>query len=135
MLDRAGLVLPAAAPFAGHGDEGLVGVVIVHQRALARLGPAIAEIEAFADLDRGEPRRVVADRRGDRPARTLRRLKADDVVERALAARHLAVGQPAVGAFEILEARHPLHHVGPRDLDLRQRFHPVSPSCLIDVPR
>ena len=35
---------------------------IVHHRAVAGFGPAIAEIKSLADLDGGEPRRIVTDR-------------------------------------------------------------------------
>src|SRR5262245_24573180 len=50
-------------------------------------------------------------------------LESDDVVEGTLAAWHLAVGQPAVEAFELLEARDALHHFGTRQRQSRQRFH------------
>src|SRR5262245_39994274 len=43
---------------------------------------------------------------------SLGRLESDDVVEGPLAAPHLAVGQPAVEAFELLEARDAFHHFG-----------------------
>jgi len=48
VLHRLALV-PFAAPAAGQGDEGLVGVVVVHQRTLAGFCPAVAEVEAFGD--------------------------------------------------------------------------------------
>src|SRR5262245_10102534 len=86
--------------------------VFVHHRPAAGLGPAIAEIEPLADLDGGELRGVVADRRRHRPALPFWWLESDDVVEGALAARHLAVGQSAVEALELLEARDTLQHFG-----------------------
>src|SRR5262249_42944882 len=92
-------------------------------------GSAIAEIEPLADLDGGELRGVVADRRRHRPALPFGRLKSDDVVEGPLAARHLAVRQPAVEAFELLEACDALHHFGTRQRRSRQRFHRLPP-CL-----
>jgi hypothetical protein len=55
-------LVPLAAPAPGHGDEGLVGVVVMHERALARLRLAVAEVEALADGDGGLGRGVVADR-------------------------------------------------------------------------
>jgi hypothetical protein len=61
MLDGAFLVLPAAPPSAGHSDKGLVGVVVVHHRPIAGFCPAETKIEAFIDLDRSEPRSIVAD--------------------------------------------------------------------------
>src|SRR5712691_9254735 len=51
VLHRLALV-PLAAPAAGHGDEGFVGVVVVHQRPLAGSCLAIAEVEAFCNRDR-----------------------------------------------------------------------------------
>src|SRR5437868_5452354 len=62
ILDFALLVFPAAAPGARHRNERLVGVVVVHHRAVAGLGAAIAEIETFGNFDGGEARGVVADR-------------------------------------------------------------------------
>ena len=56
----------------------------------------------------------------------LRRLKADDIEQGAFAARHLAVGQSAVGAFEILETRNTLHHFFARNIKSRKLFHGVS---------
>src|SRR5262245_60773643 len=86
--------------------------VFVHHRPAAGLGSAIAEIEPLADLDGGELRGLVADRRRHRTALPFGRLESDDVVEGPLAARHLAVGQPPIEAFELLEARDALHHFG-----------------------
>jgi hypothetical protein len=40
--------------------------------------------------------------------------------------RSLAVGKPAVGAFEVFESRDALHHVGARDAEFGQRFNVVS---------
>src|SRR6267142_7075985 len=51
VLHRPALV-PLAAPLAGDRDESLVGVVVMHQRALARLRLAVAEVEALGDGDR-----------------------------------------------------------------------------------
>src|SRR6266513_446766 len=48
VLHRPALV-PLAAPLAGDRDEGLVAVVVVHQRALAGLRLAVAEVEALGD--------------------------------------------------------------------------------------
>src|SRR2546426_12162078 len=60
VLHRLALV-PLAAPLAGDRDEGLVAVVVVHQRALAWLRLAVAEVEALGDRDRRHRRRVGAD--------------------------------------------------------------------------
>jgi hypothetical protein len=74
---RGGSLVPFAAPAPGHGDESLVGVVVVHQRAFAGLRLAIAEVEAFGNPDRGHGRGVVAYR--GRRSFTIRvgRLKTD----------------------------------------------------------
>src|SRR6267378_7862471 len=45
--------VPLAAPAAGHRDEGLVRIVVVHERALARLGLAIPQVESLRDRDGG----------------------------------------------------------------------------------
>ena len=127
VFDLAVLVFPARTPSAGHRDEGLVGVVIVHHRAATRFGPAIAEIKSLADLDGREPCRVVANRRRHRAAFAFGRLKSDDVVERALATRHLAVGQSAVKPFEVFETGDALYHLGPGQCNPRQRFHEIPP--------
>src|SRR5436853_1546086 len=111
VLHRLALV-PFAAPAAAHGDEGLVGVVVVHQRALARLRLAVAEVEALGDRDRRHGRRVLAYGRGGGAARAVqRRLKADHGVELAPALGQRAVGQPAVRTFQFFEARDALHHL------------------------
>ncbi len=90
ILDLAVLVLPTGAPGAGHRNESLVGVVVVHLGTMTGLGLAVAEVETFADLDRGQPCGVGADRRGHAAlADAFRRLEADDVEQRALAAGHL----------------------------------------------
>src|ERR671934_1895361 len=102
-----------------HRDEGLVGVMIVHHRAAARFGPAIAEIESLADFDRSERGRLVADRRRQRAPGTFGQLKSDDIVEGTLATRHLAVGQPAVKPLEVFETGHTLDHLGPGQCDSR----------------
>jgi len=61
VLLRAAFV-PFAAPAPGHCNERFVGVVVVHQRAVAGLRLAVAEIEPFRDRDRRHRGRVVADR-------------------------------------------------------------------------
>jgi hypothetical protein len=65
VLHRLALV-PLAAPFSGDGDEGLVGVVVVHERPLAGPRLAVAEVEALGDRDRRHGGGVVAHRRGHR---------------------------------------------------------------------
>src|SRR3546814_7172584 len=67
-------------------DERLVGVVIVHQRALADRAFGVANIESFLDADACERGGLSAHRRDDAVV-TFRRLKAEYVVERPLAAR------------------------------------------------
>jgi hypothetical protein len=52
--------IPLAAPAAADGDEGLVRVVVVHERALAGLRFAVAEVEAFGDRNRRLGGRVLA---------------------------------------------------------------------------
>src|SRR5262249_2140717 len=54
-------VYPSGAPAVGHLNEVLFGVVIVHHGPVTGLGPAIAEIESFADLYRGKLGRLIAD--------------------------------------------------------------------------
>jgi hypothetical protein len=98
--------VPFGAPAPGHGDEGLVGVVVVHERALARLRPAVTEVEAFGDGDRRHGRGIRADRR----IALGRWLEADHRVQLAAAFGQRAVGQAAVGAFQLLEAGDALHH-------------------------
>jgi hypothetical protein len=61
VLHRLALV-PLAAPAAGHGDEGLVRVVVVHERPLARLRLAVAEVESLGDADGRHGGGVVAHR-------------------------------------------------------------------------
>src|SRR5207302_5199656 len=122
VLELAALVLPEGAPGPGHGDESLVGVVVVQHRALARARPAVAEVESLGDLDRSHARGLHAHRRLLAPALGSGRLEADDVVENALAAGHLRIGQAAVGAFQLFEARHALHHLFSRDAAPRQGF-------------
>jgi hypothetical protein len=58
VLHRPALV-PLAAPAPGHGDESLVGVVVVHERALAGLCLAVAQVEALGDRDRRLRRGVI----------------------------------------------------------------------------
>src|SRR5688572_7779564 len=120
MLELPLLVLPDRAPRAGHRDEGLVGVVVVQHRSLAGLRAAVAEVEPLRDLDRRHARGLETERGLLAAALDLRRLEADHVVEDALAARHAAVGQPAVAAFQLLEARDALHHVPARYAPARQ---------------
>src|SRR2546425_11343669 len=110
VLHRLALV-PLAAPLAGDRDEGLVGVVVVHQRALAGLRLAVAEVEALGDRDRRHRRRVRADWRSGCRVVGHRRLEADHRVELSAALGQRAVGQAAVGALQVPEARHALHHL------------------------
>src|SRR5467141_2780467 len=105
------VLVPLAAPLAGDRDESLVGVVVVNQRALAGLRLAIAEVEALGDRDRRHRRGVGADRGGGCRVVGHGRLEADHCVELAPALWQRAVGQPAVGALQVLEARHALHHL------------------------
>jgi len=123
VLELAALVLPEGAPGPGHGDEGLVGVVVVQHRALARARAAVAEVESFGDLDRGHPRGLEAHRRLLAAALGLGRLEADDVVENALAPGHLRIGQAAVRALQFPEARDALEHFFSRYAAARQGFH------------
>src|SRR5262249_7309611 len=125
-LDIAFFVLPRAAPNSRHRDKGLVSVVVMHHWAFARLGAAIAEIEPLGNRNGRHPRRIVADRRDDSIVFVIGRLKADDIIQRPLATRSLAVGKPAIGTFEVFEPRHALHHVDARDAKFRQRFHVAS---------
>src|SRR3989442_12561072 len=101
--------------------------MLVHHRAATRFGPAIAEIKSLADLDGREPCRVVADRRGHRAAFAFGRLESNDAVERALATRHLAVGQSAVKPFEVFETGDALYHLCPGECDHRKRFNDLPP--------
>src|SRR5712691_2764929 len=110
VLHRLALV-PLAAPLAGDRDEGLVGVVVVHQRALARLRLAVAEVEALGDRDRRHRGGVGADWGSGCRVVGHGRLKADHRVQLAAALGQRAVGQAAVGALQVLEARHALHHL------------------------
>src|SRR5690242_9179874 len=122
MLELPFLVLPARAPGAGHADEGLVGVVVVQHRPLARARLAVAEVEALGYFDRRHACGEVPDRRLLAVRLDFGRLEADDVVEDALAARHLRVGQPAVRALQPLEARDSLHHLPARYAPSGQGF-------------
>jgi hypothetical protein len=122
-----GAFVPLAAPAPRDGDEGLVGVVVVHERPLAGARLAIAEVEALGDGDRGPGGCVVAYRRGRRLALGLRRLKADDRVQLAAALGQRAVGQAAVGPAEPPEAGDPLQHRGARPCaDLSPVLHVCS---------
>src|SRR5665213_1026489 len=124
VIDLAVLVFPTGAPGAGHRDEGFVGVVIVHLGAVSRRGLAIAEIETLADLYGGHYSCLRAHRRSHATLPdVVRRLKAEDVEQRALAALHLAVGQSAVETFQVLEAGDALHHLVARQIKSRQLFH------------
>jgi hypothetical protein len=102
--------IPFAAPAPGHGDEGLVGIVVVHQRPLAGLRLAVAQVEAFRDGDGGHRRGVVADRRGDGLIIRTWFLKADHCIELPATFRQRAVGQAAVRTFQLPEPRDALHH-------------------------
>src|SRR3546814_14148467 len=77
-LDRFDLPvdLPFEPPLAGDRDERLVGVVIVHQRALADRAFGVANIESFLDADACERGGLSAHRRDDAVV-TFRRLKAE----------------------------------------------------------
>jgi hypothetical protein len=97
--------------------------VVVHFRTVTGFGLAVAEVESLADLDGGKIRGIVSDRRCYGPARTLRRLEADDVKQRSLTAGHLAVGKTAIGTPEILEAGDALHHLVARQIKPRELFH------------
>src|SRR5882762_2893044 len=110
VLHRLALV-PLAAPLAGDRDEGLVGIVVVHQRALAGLRLAVAEVEALGDGDRRHRRGVGTNWGGGCRVVGHGRLEADHCVELAPALGQRAVGQPAVGALQVLEARDALHHL------------------------
>src|SRR5467141_404116 len=110
VLHRLALV-PLAAPLAGDRDEGLVGIVVVHQRALAGLRLAVAEVEALGDGDRRHRRGVGTNWGGSGFTTSVGRLKANDRKELAPALGQRAVGQAAVGALQVLEARHALHHL------------------------
>src|SRR2546426_8905702 len=110
VLHRLALV-PFAAPLAGDRDEGLVAVVVVHQRALAGLRLAVADVEALGDRDRRHRRRVGADWGGGCRVVGHRRLEADHPGEVAPALGQRAVRQAAVGALQVPEARHALHHL------------------------
>jgi hypothetical protein len=103
-------LVPLGAPAAGHADKCLVRVVVVHQRAFARLRLAVAEVEAFGDGDCGLGGGIRADGRVSR----LRWLEAEDVEQLPPALGQWAVGQAAIGTLEGLEARDPLHHLGLR---------------------
>src|SRR3546814_3614244 len=64
-LDRFDLPvdLPFEPPLAGDRDERLVGVVIVHQRALADRAFGVANIESFLDADACERGGLSAERK------------------------------------------------------------------------
>src|SRR5204863_1888707 len=96
VLHRPALV-PLAAPLAGDRDEGLVAVVVVHQRALAGLRLAVAEVEALGDRDRRHRRRVGANWRDSSCTTSVGRLKTYDRKELAPALGQRAVGQAAPG--------------------------------------
>jgi hypothetical protein len=110
VLHRRAFV-PLAAPAPTDGDERLVRVVVVHQRALARLCLAVAQVEALGDRNRGLGRRVLAHGRSGGRIVGHRRLEADHRVQLALAFRKRAVGQPAVGTLQLAEARDAFQHL------------------------
>src|SRR3989449_1079243 len=110
VLHRLALV-PLAAPLAGDRDEGLVGVVVVHQRPLAGLRLAVAEVEALGDRDRRHRGGVGTDWGGSSFTTSVGRLKTNDRKELAPALGQRAVGQAAIGALQVPEARHALHHL------------------------
>jgi hypothetical protein len=112
--------VPLGAPAPGHGDEGFVGVVVVHERALAGLRLAVAEVEALGDSDRRHGRGIRAHRR----IAFGRGLEAAHREQLAPAFGQRAVGQAAVRAFQLLEARDALHHFRARPgTDHFPRFH------------
>ena len=78
-------------------DKCLVGVVVVHQRALAGLRLAVAEVEALGDRRSRAWAEAFAPT-GEFPVS--RRLEADDVEQLPPALGQRAVGQAAVGAFQ-----------------------------------
>src|SRR5712664_2644544 len=77
VLHRLAFV-PLAAPLAGDRYEGLVGIVVVHQRALAGPRLAVAEVEALGDRDRRHRGGVVAHRGSGCRVVGHGRLKTDD---------------------------------------------------------
>jgi hypothetical protein len=109
VLHRRALV-PLAAPAPADRDEGLVRVVVVHERSLAGLRLAVAEVEALGDRDRGHRRGILAHRRGHGVADRAGRLEPDDGIQRPAAFRQGTVGQAAVGTFQPAEARDALEH-------------------------
>jgi hypothetical protein len=109
-----GAFVPLAAPAPGDCDERLVRVVVVHERTLARLCLAVAQVEAFGDGNRRHRRSVVAHGRGDRLLGRVRALEADHRVELPLALGERAVGQAAVRTFQFTEAGDALEHLGAR---------------------
>src|SRR5262249_26664351 len=123
---------PARAPGAGHRDERLVGIVIVHLWPMAGLCLAVTEVESLAYLDGGKLGRVVPHRRGHRSSGAFGQLKANHVEQRPLAAGHFAVGQAAIEALEVPEARYALHHLVAREINSRKLLHDV---LLISVLR
>ncbi len=89
-------------PATGERDEGLVGVVVVHVRAVAGFGPRIRDAEA-----RGEMTDVRFGGRADgRVKIAVRRLEAHHVVENALGAGQAVFGESACRAVQIAEPRH-----------------------------
>src|SRR5205085_3274147 len=133
MFELALVVEPARTPCPGHGDEGLVGVVVVQHWTVTRLCATIGEIEAFRDLDRRHAGGIETYGRLLPGALDLRRLEADDVVEGALAAGHLAVGQTPIGALQPPEAGDALQHFLARYASARQSF-PVFHRLLLIGP-
>jgi len=105
ILERVALV-PFATPLSRHRNEGLVRVVVVHERALAWLCLAVAEVEAFGDGDRGLGGGI----RADGGVSRLRGLEAEHVEQSPPALGQRTVGQAAIGALQLLEARDARHH-------------------------
>src|SRR5439155_26437328 len=77
----------------------------------ARLRLAVAEVEALGDRDRRHRGGVRANWRGSSCTTSVGRLKTDDRKKLSAALGQRTVGQAAVGALQLLEARHAVHHL------------------------
>src|SRR6266700_7956591 len=104
--------------------------MVVEHRTLTRLGATVGEVEAFGNLDGRHASGVQSHRGLLAAAFDPGRLKSDDVVQGALGARHLAVGQTAVGTLQLLETGDALQHFLARYTLARQGF-PVSHGVLL----
>src|SRR3984957_4226699 len=103
-------LVPGATPTAGDRHERLVRVVIVHERASPGLAAGKSEIEALRDRNGRQPSSRRADRRNN-VALIIRRLETDDIDKFAFAFRQIAVRQPGLRSFQILEERDSFHHL------------------------